>query len=128
MKYYSTLRPVTPGSYPMKDKVKEIVNFDNKTYVEDIQQEAWGYIEYNEELDAATADSWELVPEGLTTWYAVTSSFYDNGKVKAAITDTVRAAQKPESGYKELKRCDVYVDYYPTKEEADKAVEEALKA
>ena len=128
MKYYSTLRPVTPGSYPMKDKVKEIVNFDNKTYVEDIQQEAWGYIEYNEELDVATADSWELVPEGLTTWYAVTSSFYDNGKVKAAITDTVRTAQKPESGYKELKRCDVYVDYYPTKEEADKAVEEALKA
>ena len=128
MKYYSTLRPVTPGSYPMKDKVKEIVNFDDKTYVEDIQQEAWGYIEYNEELDAATANSWDLVPEGLTTWYAVTSSFYDNGKVKAAITDTVMAVQKPESGYKELKRCDVYVDYYPTKEEADKAVEEALKA
>lgn len=128
MKYYSTLRPITLGSYPMKDKVKEIINFDNKTYVEDIQQEAWGYIEYSEELDAATADSWDLVLEGLTTWYAVTSSFYDNGKVRAAITDTVRAAQKPESGYKELKRRSVHVDYYSTKKEADKAVEEALKA
>lgn len=128
MRYYSVLRPVTPGSYPMKDKVKEVVNFDDKQYVKDIERDAWGYIEYDGELSADIANEWDLLPEGMTTWYCVTSSFYDNGKVKSMITGTTMAVNKPESRYKELKKCDVYADWYETKEAAEQAVKEALSA
>lgn len=51
-RYYSTQRPVMPGSYPKPEnnKVEEICNFDNKTYSEEIQTDAWGYIEYEKPL------------------------------------------------------------------------------
>lgn len=42
MRYYSTLRPVSIGSYPEKDRVKEIVNFNDRQYVDEIEHEAWG--------------------------------------------------------------------------------------
>lgn len=128
MRYYSTLRPVAPGSYPMTDKVVKIENYDDRTFIDEISHEAWGYIEYSEELPEEIAASYDLIKAGVKTWYAVTSSFYDNGKVRAAITDTINATVKPESAYKELKRCDVYVDYYDTKEAAEQAVKDALSA
>ena len=48
MRYYSTQRPITPGSYPKSPfkEVLNIVNFDSRTYCEEIGQKAWGYIEY----------------------------------------------------------------------------------
>lgn len=61
MRYYSTQRPVMPGSYPKKAAVEEIHNFDNKTFCEEIGREAWGYIDYREELTEAEARSYELI-------------------------------------------------------------------
>ena len=40
MKYYSTQRPVTPGSYPTAGAVS-IENYPDKRYCEDIDREAW---------------------------------------------------------------------------------------
>lgn len=48
MRYYSTQRPVMPGSYPNRDGVEKIHNFDTKTFCEEIGREAWGYIDYRE--------------------------------------------------------------------------------
>ncbi len=62
-KYYSTQRPVSIGTFP-KEGAVEIVNFDRRTFVEDIGREAWGLILYNRELDKNECDDWELVPEG----------------------------------------------------------------
>lgn len=39
MRYYSTQRPVMPGSFP-KEGVQEIHNFDSRTYVPEIGREA----------------------------------------------------------------------------------------
>ena len=50
MRYYSIMRPVMPGSYPKKAAAQEIENFDEKTFCEEIGREAWGYIDYSEEL------------------------------------------------------------------------------
>lgn len=128
MRYYSVLRPVSVGSYPERDKVKEIVNFDNRQYVAEIEHEAWGYIEYECEIDAKAAQQYDLVSGVLPTWYCVQSAFYDSGKVKAAIVNTIKAADKPESTYKELKRCDIYAEWYASKEEAEQAIQDALNA
>lgn len=56
--------------------------------------------------------------------YAVNSSFYDDGRVKAYMT-TLELDEKPESKYTEHPSYDHYVDYYTNKKDAEKAVAEA---
>lgn len=65
MKYYSTQRPVTPGSFPkpVGNRIIEIVNFDSREEVEAIGRNAWGYIEYENPLTEQQARSYELTPE-----------------------------------------------------------------
>ena len=62
MRYYSTPRPITPGSFPRVafNAVKEIVNFERKTYCEEIGREAWGYIDYEKPLDRYDCNAYEL--------------------------------------------------------------------
>ena len=64
MRYYSTQRPITPGSFPKSpfNKVQEIHNYDSKTYCEEIGREAWGYIEYEWPITPEDAISYELTP------------------------------------------------------------------
>ena len=42
VKYYSTQRPVSPGTFP-REGAGRIVNFDNKQFCEEIGRDAWGY-------------------------------------------------------------------------------------
>ena len=62
MKYYSTQRPVMPGGYPKPagNAVKEIVNFDGRTFCEDIGRDAWGYVEYGTPLSDTDVREYEL--------------------------------------------------------------------
>ena len=57
MRYYSTQRPIMPGSYPKPagNPVVEIRNFG------EIGREAWGYIEYEQALFPGQAQSYELI-------------------------------------------------------------------
>ncbi|MEG1894668.1 MAG: hypothetical protein RR162_00410 [Oscillospiraceae bacterium] len=61
-KYYSTQRPVMPGGFPKGQLVVNIENFDDRKYVEEINKNAWGYIEYSEPLSGREAEDYELVP------------------------------------------------------------------
>lgn len=60
-RYYSTERPVMPGSYPKPagNPVKEIVNYDTRQDVGGIL--AWGYLEYEKPLSEKDMESYELV-------------------------------------------------------------------
>lgn len=127
-RYYSTQRPVLPGSFPEKDKVERIWNFNHKTFCEEIGEEAWGFIEYSESLTKDQADAYELTLAGMKTFWCVTTSVYDNGKVRAAITNCIQAVKKPENESKELRNKDVYHDWFGSKEEADRFVEDAKNA
>ena len=62
MKYYSTQRPIVPGSFPKPkgNKVNEIFNYDDKTYCKDIGREAWGHIDYKKPLDAKDVNASEI--------------------------------------------------------------------
>jgi len=64
MRYYSTQRPIMPGSYPKPEhnKVLCVHSFDSKTYCEEIDREAWGYIEYDYPLRPESALDYELTP------------------------------------------------------------------
>ncbi len=62
MRYYSTQRPIMPGSFPELDdnKVVEIHNFDKREAVEGINRMAWGWIEYEKPLPESVAKDYEL--------------------------------------------------------------------
>lgn len=128
VRYYSIQRPVMPGGFPKSAAVERIENFDTKTYCEEIGKEAWGYIEYREALTEEEADTYELTPSGMKIYYCVTTSVDDKGKVRAAITNVIEAACKPEDSFKSLKRKDIYHDWFASREEAEKMVEEAKMA
>lgn len=62
-RYYSTLRPITPGAYPkpIDNPVTEIANFNVREYVGKIGREAWGYVEYEKPLTDAQIEAFDFV-------------------------------------------------------------------
>lgn len=65
MRYYSTQRPIVPGSFPKPagNLVLEIYNFDERRFCSSIGREAWGYIIYSKPLPIQMVMDFELVPE-----------------------------------------------------------------
>lgn len=63
-KYFSTQRPVMPGTYPKpKDNPAMLIhNFEKREYVPEIGRLAWGYIEYDKPLENKDIDGYELIP------------------------------------------------------------------
>ncbi len=61
MRYYSTLRPIGPGTLPNEDWT-HVQNFDQRTFVPAIGREAWGYVDYDTPLTEKEADDYDLVP------------------------------------------------------------------
>ena len=125
MRYYSTKRPVTPGSNPKQKFAVKIHNFEQKTFCKEIGCEAWGYIEYSIELPEADIEDYELLSENLKTFWAVTTAFYDDGRVVANITNKLMAAVKPENSSKSLKRSDVYTEWFESEQDAAEFVQDA---
>lgn len=64
----------------------------------------------------------------MKTYYCVTTSVDDKGKVRAAITNIIEAVCKPEDSYKSLKHKDIYNDWFESPEEAEAFVKEAERA
>ena len=72
MFYFSTERPITPGSLPNHLKPLSVENFPEKTYCPEIEGEAWGKVEFENPLSGYEAMLSELVPRALcASWQAV---------------------------------------------------------
>ena len=124
MKYNSTMRPVAPGSYPAKDKVVSITNFDDKQFCEDIDGEAWGYIEYSEELTKEEADAYELIKGGLKPYWSVMEVLtHRTGRVVAKVKDKITAPRQPENETKVSQSKTVMLLWFNNEEDAKKEVE-----
>lgn len=66
-RYYSTQRPLGPGTFPKKDGRETITNFyGGKIFCEEICREAWGFIEYSEPLTEKEMKNYELTAGGTT--------------------------------------------------------------
>lgn len=61
-------------------------------------------------------------------YYAVCTSCYNSGRIIANLVDTIEAEEKPENTYKETRRCDVYVDWFESYDEAIKFIKECKAA
>lgn len=60
--YYSLRRPVSIGTYP-RDGMLSFENYDTRTYVPEIGQEAWGKILYSRELTEQEIRDYEFASE-----------------------------------------------------------------
>ena len=76
-RYYSTQRPIGPGTIPNSPKPAEIHNFDRREQVEAIGRPAWGWVEYDEPLDKEAVAEYELVEtkERYSVRFSVTGHF-----------------------------------------------------
>lgn len=79
MRYYSTQRPVGPGTFPRQDGTETVTNFDGPTYCEEIGREAWGYIEYREPITTEAVQAYELTPGG-TEGRVLVGTYHDSGR------------------------------------------------
>lgn len=59
-KYYSTQRPVMPGTFP-KRGMAEFENYDSRKQVEEIGRPAWAELYYDRELSKEELRDYELV-------------------------------------------------------------------
>ena len=96
MRYYSTQRPIVPGSVP-GEGLTEIHNFDDKTFCPAIEREAWGWAEYDHALTAAEVERYELVQDGMRIWWSVISSEKEDGKRRARLGPVTEAVERPAS-------------------------------
>lgn len=62
-RYYSTQRPITPGSYPKQNGKEIIENYEARRYIVVIGRFAWGHIEYEYPLTEKQASDYELIPK-----------------------------------------------------------------
>lgn len=67
-------------------------------------------------------------PGGMKTYWCVTTSVDNRGRVVANITNTVEAVCKPENSSTSTSRRDIYNDWFYSCEEAQEFVEEAKRA
>lgn len=66
--------------------------------------------------------------EGIKTWYCVTSTYDDRGRIAANITDTVEAEEKPKDTCVSTSRKDIYNNWFASPEEATAYVEQCRRA
>ena len=107
MRYYSTQRPIGPGTFPRQDGTETVINFDGPTYCEEIGREAWGYIEYQHDLEPSVCSRYELTPGG--TEGHVLLGTDNEGKQVAFIPDTLTEDVGGTRTTKDLTRNDIAI-------------------
>ena len=126
MRYYSTLRPISIGCFPHGHEVTEICNFQKREFIEKIDREAWGFIEFADNLTEKEADQYDLIPEELKTYYSVIATVYDDGRKKARHYTTECSIAKPEDTEKPGKGKYTYLCWFDSREEADNFIKENM--
>lgn len=127
-RYYSILRPVYPNDLPKKEEVTAIRNFNEETFCQEIEQDAWGYVDYAVPLSTEECLKHDLVSAVLMTYWCVETKFYDDGHVDSKIACFRNAFKIPENGYKETEDYDLYWDWFESITEAREHVKNAQKA
>ena len=64
----------------------------------------------------------------MKTFYGVTTTVFDDGRISAAIVREIEADYQPENSYTSTARCDIYTDWFDTLEAAQAFVNKAKQA
>ena len=108
-RYYSTQRPVGPGTFPTQQGHQETVhNFDDRIDIPNEGFKAWGYIEYPDPLTEKQVKDYELKP-ALTVEMKEKSPVKDTHEKKSVLADLkakqafVAGSQLPKKEMKNVK-------------------------
>lgn len=123
MRYYSTQRPIVPGSVPGAG-LTEVYNFNSKTFVPEIDREAYGWAEYDHALTAAQVEQYELVPAGMRIWWSVIHTHYNNGKVTAHLGPVTEALEQPEKRFSASEDKMVLITWLNSREAAERLADD----
>lgn len=85
MRVWSTLRPISIGTYPKEYGVLDIVNFGGRKMVPEIGRLAFGYIDYEQDLPKEEQEHYDLWPE-----------VKENPKLEAAAKAMARALENSD--------------------------------
>lgn len=80
-KYYSVIRPISVGKVP-HCTIREVVNFDQRQYVEEIMRQAWGYFLTPDEIPKEKLQAYNLVSADavMSKWQSVAEKISDFSK------------------------------------------------
>ncbi len=94
-RYYSTQRPVAPGTFPKppENPPQEIQNFDQREPVEGTNFVAWGYLEYDLPLTEKQCSDYELRPAPTT--YGKDAAKEELTEKKSILADLKKSQEKP---------------------------------
>ena len=111
-RYYSTQRPVAPGTFPKPqgNKVIEVKNFDTPRYFDSIGDDAWGYIDYEHILDNHEAEQYELtIPYDFTFEFSFSKD--------EPYTQTFEASCYSDAWYQAIEHMKIYKLCEPDKDD-----------
>ena len=60
-RYYCIMRPPAPGAIP--NGAQDVVSYDERRYVPEIDRMAWGYVQYCRELTMHEVADYELISD-----------------------------------------------------------------
>lgn len=127
-RYYSKLRPVSLGTFPKNSAYVGHHNFDDRKFCDDIEDYAWGYVEYSEPLAEKDIEMYDLADASMKKYYGVLFRVNNaTGRVSAKLYNTVTAAQKPDNKEMSGKTCNTMLCWYNSIEEATKEMEDYTK-
>ena len=90
-RYYSTQRPVAPGTYPGRPAT--LGNYGSNGTDIDYLGHVWGWLDYEDELTAEQADAYELKPAGKTPmYYAISETTARQAKRMNSFSDYVEGS------------------------------------
>ena len=102
-------------------KIRDVQFYDDDTLTKD-------YVSFN---DSGICHFWSVTEKKLKglpkmkTFYKVTTSVDDNGKLECHLDGAIEAEVQPKNKYISTDRHDFYTDYFTTRSEAEKFVRES---
>lgn len=124
-RYYSKLRPVSLNTYPKNENYIGHRNFDDRKFCDDIQDYAWGYVEYSQPLSKEEIDGYDLIDGSQRKFYGVIFRVNNKtNKTTARRYKDVMAFVKPDDEENHGRISDTIITWYNTEAEAESDIKE----
>ena len=124
-RYYSKFRPISIGTYPKNDYYINHCNFNERHMCEDIQDYAWGFLEYSKPLTPEEIINYDLIDANKKWFYGV-MAITNNETLKTIVKKYKNeyATTKPDQLVAHGKYHDRIVYWFESEEEAENMIKE----
>lgn len=124
-RYYSKFRPVSIGTFPKNENYIGFHNYNDRKFCDDIQDNAWGYVEYSHPLTSEEIINYDLIDANKRWFYgviAITNNETFDTTVKKY--KNIFATVKPDELEAHDKHYERIIYWFETAEEAEEMIKE----